>query len=257
MSASYLDLGFPTRLIGRQVLYHARLASTSSRILEFARDPAQDGLVVLADEQLTGRGTRGRHWFCPPSSGLLFSVLLFPPPELRRPVYFSTLAGVAVCEAISTHVQRQAYLKWPNDVLVRGLKVSGILIEQHPVATVLGIGVNVDISEAEFLAQGLPEAGSLAALATTPLHRMDLLRTLLTRLDEHYAELCAGRVADLEARWRDYSGLMNRQVVAQVGEEVLLGRLLEMRFDKIELRTMLGQVRHFRAEELDRLTPLQ
>jgi BirA family transcriptional regulator, biotin operon repressor / biotin---[acetyl-CoA-carboxylase] ligase len=257
MEGDCLEMHFPTRLIGRQVRYHAQLDSTSNAILQYADDPGNEGLVILADEQTRGRGTRSRHWFCPPGSGLLFSVLLFPPPELRRPVLLTTLAAVSVCEAIFAQIKRQASIKWPNDVLLQDRKVCGILIESHQAATVLGIGVNVDISDAEFRERSLTHAGSLAHFAAVPPHRMDLFRTLLTRLDDYYAELRAGQLQDLESRWRWHSGLLGRQVVVQTGEETILGRLLEMSFAGIEVQTGAGQVLQFTPEELDRISLVQ
>lgn len=257
MASDFREMQLPTRLIGRRVQYRAQLDSTSTHILQYAHDPAQDGMVILADEQTRGRGTRGRHWFCPPGKGLMFSVLLFPPPELRRPVLLTALAAVSVCEAIFSHVQRQARIKWPNDVLLKGRKLCGILIERLPAATVLGIGVNVDISEAEFRARGLPHAGSLTQFARHPLDRMEFFRTLLTRLDAYYAELCEGHWHDLEIRWRWHGGLLGRQVVLVKGDDTILGRLLDISFSRVEVRTNGGQVARFAPEELERISLVQ
>jgi BirA family biotin operon repressor/biotin-[acetyl-CoA-carboxylase] ligase len=258
MNDQYLEMDFPQRRrLGRRVLYFAQLNSTNSRILEFAANPLHEGLVILADEQTAGRGTRGRHWFCPAGSGLLFSLLLVPPTQLRRPVVLSALAAVAVCETIFTHLKRQACIKWPNDVLIKGKKVCGILIEKHPAVVVMGIGINVDISEAEFQHQGLSQASSLSALTTETLHRMELFGTLLDSLDAYYAEILEGQLQDLEARWRWHSSLLGRQVILQAGEEVMLGRLLEQDFDRIEMRTSGGQMRSFRPEEVERISLLQ
>ena len=257
MESDCLELQFSTRRIGRTVRYHAQLDSTNNHIIQFAVDPTHEGLVVLADEQTRGRGTRSRHWYCPPGSGLLFSVLLFPPPELRRPVVLTALAAVSVCEAIFTHVKRQASIKWPNDVLLQEQKVCGILIEQHGIATVVGIGVNVDVSAAEFKEHGLTHAGSLAQFAAEPLPRMDFFRSLLTTLDDYYAALLGGQLTELEARWRWHSGLLGRQVVVLTGEEAVIGRLLEMSFSVIELETSGGQRLRYAPESMERISLVQ
>src|SRR5206468_7692987 len=85
--------------------------------------------VVLAREQTAGRGQHGRAWQAPAGSSVLLSVLLCPPPALRRPALLTAWAAVSVCETILQLTGLQAKIKWPNDVLIRGRKVCGILIE--------------------------------------------------------------------------------------------------------------------------------
>src|SRR5262245_40276451 len=110
------------RHIGRRVLVYDRTDSTNNRAAEHAHDAAHDGLVVLAREQTAGRGQHGRHWQCPAGTGVLLSVLLFPPPALRRPAVLTAWAAVSVCETIHRVANLQARIKWPNDVLIHGRK---------------------------------------------------------------------------------------------------------------------------------------
>ena len=151
-----------TARLGRRVLHFTQLDSTNAHALALAGDPAHDGLVIVADEQTAGRGQHGRSWACPSGSGVLMSVLLFPPPELRRPAILTAWAAVSVCEVIVQTTGLQAQIKWPNDVLLQGRKVCGILIEQTR-GTVVGIGLNVNQDAGHFAAAGLPQASSLAA----------------------------------------------------------------------------------------------
>src|SRR5260221_2302870 len=120
----------PRQHIGRRVYHFAQLPSPIDFAASLADDPANAGNVVLADEQTTGRGQYGRRWVAPPGSSVLMSVLLFPPPELRRPVILTAWAAVSVCETIRQATGEQAKIKWPNDVLLHGRKVCGVLIEQ-------------------------------------------------------------------------------------------------------------------------------
>src|SRR5215468_6830547 len=90
----------PTKHLGRRTLVFDQLDSTNSHAALLADDPANDGLAVLAREQTAGRGQHGRVWTAPAGSSVLLSVLLFPPPELRRPVVLAALAAVAVCETV-------------------------------------------------------------------------------------------------------------------------------------------------------------
>jgi len=127
----YDEWRLPTHRLGRHVLLYHKVDSTNTRAAALAGEPANDGLVLLADEQTAGRGQHGRIWTCAPGAGVLMSVLLFPPPQLRRPVILAAWAATSVCETIRHVTGLQARIKWPNDVLVRGRKVCGILIEQR------------------------------------------------------------------------------------------------------------------------------
>ena len=99
------------------------------RVAEFAHDPACGGIVVTADLQSCGRGQHGRVWESPPGVNVLLSTLLFPPPELRRPALLTAFAAVSVTETILEVTGQHSTIKWPNDVLLSGKKVCGILIE--------------------------------------------------------------------------------------------------------------------------------
>ena len=119
-----------TQRLGRRVLVYDCLESTNTLAATLADDRANDGVVILAEEQRAGRGQQGRSWHCPAGAGVLVSVLLFPPTALRRPALLTAWAAVSVCETIRLGTGVQARIKWPNDVLLRGRKVCGILIEQ-------------------------------------------------------------------------------------------------------------------------------
>src|SRR5205807_10605382 len=116
---------------------------------------------------------------------VLLSVLLFPLADLRRPVVLTAWAAVSVCETILECTRLQAKIKWPNDVLLQGKKVCGILIEQSR-GTVVGIGLNVNQSSEHFVAADLPDAASLAILTGKILDRRHILEVLIANLDEGY-----------------------------------------------------------------------
>ena len=198
-----------TRRLGQRVLVFDQLDSTNTYAAGLAQDPANDGIVILANEQSAGRGQHGRSWTCPPGAGILLSVVMCATPALRRPVLLAAWAAVAVCETVRLTTGQQARIKWPNDILVRGRKVCGILIEQSK-ATVAGIGLNVNQSAESFAAAKLPDAGSLALFAATPLVTHDVARILIA-LDEEYDRLCNGDLSALESRWKWHSDCWGRR----------------------------------------------
>ncbi len=247
----------PTRRLGQRVLHFQELDSTNTLALALADVPENDGVVLLADQQTGGRGQYGRTWSAPPKSSVLLSVLLFPPPHLRRPVLLTAWAAVAVCETIWRVAGIQAKIKWPNDVLVQGKKVCGILIEQcntgrpeQPLAAVAGIGLNV-CQSAEWFAQAeLPQGGSLRSLSGAMLETQRVADALIGRLDEDYDRMFEGDTHTLEASWKWRLGLLGKVVQVELAQEARTGRLLEAAFDQIVVQTEDGETLQWTPEQI-------
>ncbi len=176
---------------------HVRMVgSTNERARQLAQAGAPHGTVVTADEQSAGRGRQGRTWSAPPQRALLASVVLRMPPRL-----LPLAAGVAVAEVVSSATSSAAGLKWPNDVLVDGRKVAGILVEGRPQErwAVVGIGLNVAMrpedlpAELRSVAAGL---GLQAADIEPTLERlMDRLERWLAVPEPELLEAVRGRDA--------------------------------------------------------------
>jgi BirA family biotin operon repressor/biotin-[acetyl-CoA-carboxylase] ligase len=236
-----------TQRIGRRVLMFDRVNSTNTLAAELAADTANGGTVLLANEQTAGRGQRGNRWECPPGAGVLMSLHLFPPPELRRPPILTAWAAVAVCETIRHVTGRQARIKWPNDVLVGDRKVCGILIEQTR-GTVAGIGLNVNQTAESLAEAGLPSAGSLCLFTNATLDRWDIARRLIESLDQAYDRLCRGDLGSLEAGWRERLDLQSRPIRVEGIEQTYLGRLRVLSWERLELELDNGETLELRPE---------
>src|SRR5262249_7908135 len=253
-----------TRRLGRRVLVYESVDSTNNRAAALGNDPANDGLAVLADAQTAGRGQHGRSWLCAPRTGVLLSLLLFPPPPLRRPAVLTAWAAVSVCELILQAANLQARIKWPNDILLRGRKVCGILIEQSTgpgldaagrpqFRIVAGIGLNLNQTASELADAGLTEACSLATFTGQQFDNRALACALLARLDDEYDRLCAGDLATLEASWKWRLGLLDNQVTAECVGAVYRGRLHDLTFAGLELELPDGERLHLPAETVRQL----
>jgi BirA family biotin operon repressor/biotin-[acetyl-CoA-carboxylase] ligase len=175
---------------------------------------------------------------------VLLSVLLCPPPHLCRPAVLTAWAAVAVCAVVEQTAGRSPRIKWPNDVLLEGRKVCGILLEgrgaaatteSRPAHVVVGIGLNVRQSDADFAAADLPDATSLARFTPTPPETKAVAVDLIRRLDEDYDRLCRGDLATLEASWRVYLGLLGEPVVAECPGATHRGGLRELTFAGVVL----------------------
>jgi BirA family biotin operon repressor/biotin-[acetyl-CoA-carboxylase] ligase len=162
---------------GRPYTFVDRCASTQ-RLL----DGAREGAVVATNEQTEGRGRLGRTWHAPAGSSLLFSIVLEPAVPADRLPELSLVAGAAVAEALAAETGLETTVKHPNDVLIGGRKVAGILAESADGRVVLGIGINVTQSRDE-----LPnDAATSLALEGASTDRTELLAATLERLEGHY-----------------------------------------------------------------------
>jgi BirA family transcriptional regulator, biotin operon repressor / biotin---[acetyl-CoA-carboxylase] ligase len=199
--------------LGLPRVHLRRTGSTNDRARELAVAGAPHGTLVTADEQTAGRGRQGRSWTAPAGSALLASLVLHDPPAL-----LPLAAAVAVAQAVEPAVGRAAAIKWPNDVLVDGRKVAGILAEGRPQESwaVLGIGVNVAVETADLPPELRATAGTLG-LARPAIE--DLLIALLAMLERW---LAAEPAATLEA-WRTRDALAGHEVAWAAGSGTAVG----------------------------------
>jgi len=218
-----------THWLGQRVWVCDRIDSTNRAALELAGDSRNDGLVLIARQQTAGRGQHGRTWLAAPNTSVLMSLLIFPPPELRRPSLLTAWVAVSVCELVEQHTQQSARIKWPNDVLVADRKICGILIEQQQ-GTVVGIGLNVRQTTADFDRAGLPDATSLIHFTRQPLDPKILAYELVHRLDLEYTALLKGEFELLQSRWKACLRLLDAKVIVECAQEKIRGRLLDATF---------------------------
>ena len=178
---------------GWRVEVLATTGSTNEVVSERARAGEPAGLVVVAEQQTSGRGRLDRTWVSPPRAGLTLSVLVRPDLSPARWPWLPLLTGLAVARAVREQTELDAVVKWPNDVLVAGRKVCGVLAEvPEPGAAVLGIGLNVTTRAAE-LPHDLATSLELAGATTTD--RGTLLRAVLRALSEVLADVDGSRAA--------------------------------------------------------------
>ena len=224
LEAPALHKGLKTKRFGRKIYTFETLDSTSNCARAIAACGAAEGSVVIAEEQTEGRGRRGRQWHSDPGRNLMFSLILRPdvPPEKMNliPLY----AAVALAEAIQKETDLKVDCKWPNDLLIRGKKIGGILLEGALTRNtieylIMGIGLNVN--QEEFPPELSPIATSLKIEAGKELDRVGLFHTLLRTLEERYHSLSALVPESLVSAWLSRSPMLNKPVsVLQDGRQM-------------------------------------
>ena len=211
-----------TETLGRRFEHHESIGSTQDRARELAEAGAEEGTAIFAEEQTAGRGRLGRGWESPPRQNLYLTLVLRPPAVALRSL--SMLAPLAVAEAVEAVTGLSPDIKWPNDMLLNGRKLAGVLIDSQVVGpdayTLVGIGVNVNLEPALYP----PIAGiatSLRAELGREVAREPLLAELLGRLERLYQALLAGE-SPHEA-WRARLVTLGQRIQVRHGDTVEAG----------------------------------
>lgn len=192
-----------TVLIGKKIISLPECESTNSLMVSMSQsDVLEEGTVIITENQTKGRGQAGNQWMAEPSANLTFSVLLRPVfLEPAQQFYLNMAIGLAICHATSDLVHHKVWLKWPNDVMVNGKKVCGILIENQIQGQVLsqcvaGIGLNVNQASFEW-----PQATSMKLLLGMDLDKAKILEIILMRIEAYYNLLMKEKFDALKAEY--------------------------------------------------------
>lgn len=212
-------------IIGRKVVLKEELSSTNDEAKRMALAGEEEGTVIVAKRQSAGKGRLGRHWSSP-DGGIYLSIILRPmmtPGEMMR---MTVLFGIPVAQAITETTGMEALLKWPNDVVVAGRKVSGLLAESvsqggQITHFVLGIGVNLNSKEMELEGE---RPGSLARICGREYDPEAFLHKLLFHLDDFYALYSKGEVSTDD--YLRVSATIGRHVVGSVGDQRISGKAM-------------------------------
>jgi len=201
-------LWLATQRIGRPLWHYDTVPSTMPLAHELAAQGASDGTAIIAEEQTAGRGRRGRAWQAPRGTALLCSLVCRPPLPPERLFLLVAAIGVGLCEGVERATGLRPQVKWPNDLLLDGRKLAGVLCEsrlggaglQH---AVVGFGLNINLQAAELpeLPPGALPPTSLAIAHGAALSYLATITTLFAALDESYDLLWAGQEEEIRARW--------------------------------------------------------
>ncbi len=218
----------PIGWIGVDFYYHESIGSTNSEAIQLAESGAPHGTLVLADAQTAGKGRGGRRWITNPGTALAFSLILRPSNlGIDQWLILFGLGALSVAEALS-EIGLQPEIKWPNDVLIDGKKVAGILVNSNWTGesvnySVLGIGLNVspeaipDDAELDFPATSIGEALGRS------INRTDLLIAILKKLKVLFQQVNS---SDLSNAWQDRLAYLNQEVVVKKADGTVTGRLI-------------------------------
>jgi len=225
--ASEVSWNLKTKTFGRKIYSFKKTDSTNTAAYSLAEDGEREGAVVFAESQAKGRGRLGRVWKSP-AEGIYMSCILRPNLEPHKTARITLTAAVAVAEAIRDITALPALIKWPNDVMINGSKVSGILTEMKAEQdsidfVIVGIGVNVNSAKEE-----LPDnATSLKEEFGRPLAKTEVARKILELLESRYVKI-RDHFDEIINEWRAISYTLGTRVRVNTHNEVLEGQALDI-----------------------------
>jgi len=226
-----------TRFLGKPLHFFDTIDSTNTYAGRLAREGASEGTVVIADSQSGGKGRLGRNWISPPGVNLYLSAILRPPVPAVTVPQLNLLAAVAVADTIVQVCDLTPAIKWPNDVLVGGKKVCGILAEMQTEtgtlrAVVLGIGVNLNAPLSAFPEELREKASSLFLAGGRLVDRSAFTAALLTHLEKLYVLWLEGGFSALRPAWEQYAAwMLGQQIAVAAPDGTVAGTVLGLDSD--------------------------
>jgi BirA family biotin operon repressor/biotin-[acetyl-CoA-carboxylase] ligase len=214
--------------LGGKFHYFVEIDSTNTRARQLAENGAREGEIVVAEQQTRGRGRLGRNWISPPFVNLYLSIVLRPELQPVHAPQITLMAAVALADTVARFSIEPPAIKWPNDILVQGRKLAGILTESSVTAerinyVILGIGVNVNYACALMPEAIRGHATSLMECAGHIVSREAFLGRLIQDLDRCYGILGEAGFDRIAQRWESYFSLRGKPVRVETGDGAVAG----------------------------------
>jgi len=209
--------GLATQWLGRTIHYYDAVESTNVIAGELAQHGAPEGVVVLADQQLSGRGRGNHSWHSPARVGIYCSIILRPKMAPAKVQLITLMAGVSIVKAVAIITGLSPRVKWPNDILINDKKVAGILLESRvrgakTVYSVIGFGINVNNGSADFPKDIRENASSLLLELGEPVDRSKLVIGIFSELERLYHSFQRENFPVILEQWRHYSSTLGQRV---------------------------------------------
>ncbi len=231
------------------------VSSTSDIAQELALADPKGFHVVTALEQTRGRGQHGRVWSSPRGHGVLVSLVLPKGRSWSRPSFWCAWCATTMVEFVHHYTSRAPIIKWPNDILVQGRKIAGILIEQS-MAVVIGIGLNITPFGSHTKDPLWENACSLGDYSVPPPHLDEVTEGLLQRLEKGWLELELGDFQRLETAFAVGLGVLGKQVLIETAGGSFLGYVRSIGLEEIQLDNPESGTRRFSPEEIVHIVPI-
>jgi len=257
LTAEEILLGLKTEVIGRNIYLYDSVESTQKVAQQSAKKGAPEGTVFLAEEQTIGRGRMDRKWFSPKGKGVWMTLLIKPKIPIQQAPQLTLLTAVAVVQAIEHTSNVTPTIKWPNDILIHGKKVCGILTEleaesDHIQNIFIGTGVNVNQSENDFPDHLKGIATSIAIENGFLINRADYIQHFCYSFEKLYKVFLQQGFKPIKLLWESYSNSIGKNIVARTLKEKISGFAEGITDDGVLiLREANGNVRKIYSADIE------
>lgn len=255
VTANEIRLGLRTSIIGSQIHYKETVDSTQFIAQRLGLEDVPEGTVVIAEEQIGGRGRLNRVWHSPKGTGIWMSIILRPNIPIPKTPQLTLMTAVAIVQAIHDCTSIEADIKWPNDILVNGKKLTGILTELQAEAdrvhsVIIGIGINVN--QREFPEELQSIATSLFIEKGEEINRSDLIRAVFTRMEKLYTLYLEKGFEPIKLLWESYAISVGKKVTARTFSGSITGIALGITEDGVlKIEDDEGVVHHIYSADIE------
>lgn len=220
LNENNLLVGLKTDKLGRTVHFYESVESTQKITHRLAQENAPEGTLVIAEEQISGRGRMARSWYSPKGTGIWMSLLLRPSLPPQKAPQFTLIAAVAIVEAIESTCFLSVDIKWPNDLLINSKKVTGILTElqadsEQIHSLIIGMGINVNQSTDDFSEEIRDIATSLHIESGKTFSRASIVQEIMFNLEKYYAMYISEGFEPIKEVWEKYAVTIGKQITAR------------------------------------------
>ncbi|MEZ5357937.1 MAG: biotin--[acetyl-CoA-carboxylase] ligase [Candidatus Zixiibacteriota bacterium] len=225
--------GLTTKFMGRIVHAYKKVQSTNTIASQLASADAPEGTIVIAEEQTRGRGRLGRQWYSTEGFGIYLSMIVYPKIDPMHAPGLSILTAVSLADTISGYDDLDVKIKWPNDCLINGRKVAGILTElssdlDHVHRAVIGIGININHRRRDFPEDIRKRATSLRAEMKETIHRVEFLQSFLRHFEKDYVAFRKNGLMAFRKRIIDYSLLIGNRITLDYKGTRFTGKAIDI-----------------------------
>ena len=239
ITADEIRHGLSTKVFGKKnIIYLNETDSTNKRAKELAAQGAPEGVLVIAEKQTSGRGRRGRSWFSPPGDGIYFSLILRPVISPSETPKITLMTAVVLAETLISLMKLKLRIKWPNDILVNGKKLAGILTEISTEMDavnyiIVGLGLNVN-TLFEKIPQDIKENATSILIETgKPFPRIKLIQHYLKLYEKYYDMFKNNDFEPIMKRWKELADIIGKQIRVDVIGKTHIGKVVDVDNDGV------------------------
>ncbi|WP_028391529.1 biotin--[acetyl-CoA-carboxylase] ligase [Bacillus cihuensis] len=256
VTSNEIQIGLQTTAFGQNIHYEESVDSTQKIANRLANEDAAEGTIVIAEEQTLGKGRLSRNWHSPKFTGIWMSLILRPNIPFHEAPQLTLLAAVAVAQAIEDVTDLTPEIKWPNDLLIKGKKVTGILTELQAESdrihsVIVGMGINVNQKLSDFPEELQNTATSLFIESGKNISRSALIQQILLNMEKLYHTYLQHGFNPVKLLWESYAVSLGKELKATTVNETIIGKALGITDSGVLLlEDKLGKIHHIYSADV-------